>query len=294
MSLFVPRLRFGLVVLLAVSWLPAAVGGAPPLELRLSDEVKLTVRADRAELLDKVKGTEFLALEPQSPPTERTVEGGARVWEQEFLLTPLQPGKHSLTLPSLRYRIDDGEWRTPPLTVHVQTRIKVAEPSAARDITAIEELPRVETGGSWLLWVALGLGGVATGVLAIILGRRGTTRRPPLPPDQWALQELERLAAESPATALEIERYHTALSSVVRRYLEKRFQIPAQRQTTAEFLAAVSASSALTPAHQTLLGELLARCDLAKFARVRPSLAVCQALVSRAQEFVRETAPKPT
>jgi hypothetical protein len=183
------------------------------------------------------------------------------------------------------------DWK--PVTIEVHTRIKTTDPSAARDITAIEELPGVEPGGKWLLWVALGCGAVVLAAVAFFLGRRRAPRRPPVPPDQWALRELDRLADEAPATAVEVERYHTALSKVVRQYLEKRFQIPAERQTTVEFLAAVRASSALTEAQQTLLGGLLTQCDLAKFARVRPTVAACQALVTQARDFVLETAPPP-
>jgi hypothetical protein len=325
----VARLRFGLVSLLAAGWLSAAVATEPPapkrvqqhgkaslwvvappsvqasgegceLDIRLSDEVTVIVRVEgkaslKVELLDQVKGTEFLALAAQSPPAIRTVGGGAAMWEQEFLLTPLQPGKHPLTLPSLHYSGDDGKWKPvnwAEVTVCVYTRIKTAEPSAARDITAIEELPTIESGRGWLLWAALGLGTVVLAGLAFVVGRRRSVRRPPLPPDQWALRELEKLATQEPATAQEVEKYHTALSGVVRHYLEKRFQIPAERQTTAEFLAAVRKSSPLTEAQQALLGELLTRCDLAKFARVWSAVAECRGLVEQARNFVLETTPK--
>lgn len=315
-----PRSCVGLVLLLVAAWLCAAVaadtpaakegpkhkaasvsfaGPAPdPLNIRLSDEVTVTLRVEapaplRVELIDKVQGNDALLLELKSRPSVRGVNGGPAVWEQELQLTPLQPGKHALTLPSLRYRTADEKWHDvswEPVTVTVTTRVQKAEPSAARDITAIEELATPERGHGWLLWVAVGTGAVLLGSLAFLVGRRRAARRPPPSPEVLALRELDGLAAQAPASAAEVERYHTALSAVVRRYLEQRFQIPAERQTTAEFLAAVRQGSPLTEPQQTLLGGFLTRCDLAKFARVRPAPEECHALVAQARTFVLETA----
>ena len=67
---------------------------------------------------------------------------------------------------------------------------------------------------------------------------------------------------------------------------------PPPSGTTAEFLEAVRKSSELTAEGQAALGAMLARCDLAKFARVWPSAEECQALVTQARAFVEETAPK--
>ena len=96
---------------------------------------------------------------------------------------------------------------------------------------------------------------------ALVVGRRRAVKPAALPPHEWALRELTRLAERHPASGEEVEAYHTALSAVLRRYLEGRFQIPAERQTTAEFLEAVRKSSELTAEGQAALGEMLARPD---------------------------------
>src|SRR5262249_40206262 len=120
---------------------------------------------------------------------------------------------------------------------------------------------------SWLPWLLLGLGALAVAVAYWGLRRRLDSPSRPLPPDQWALQELARIETTALAVDGDAERYHVLLSNVVRRYLAERFQLRAPQQTTAEFLASVRQAPELSADQQTLLRDFLERCDLAKFAR---------------------------
>src|SRR5262249_41505341 len=143
-----------------------------------------------------------------------------------------------LTLAPLRVTTEGVEkevtWK--PVPVGVKTVVQKADPAEARDITPIEELPAPPAGRPRLLWAAaLGvLAGVALGAFALLRRRAG--RPVAVTPDRWALQELAWIAAQDLPAAGAVERYHTLLSNVVRRYLELRFQLRAPRQTTAEFL----------------------------------------------------------
>jgi hypothetical protein len=272
--------------------------GADPLTLPLADEATVTLRVEapaplEVEVLEKPKATPQWSLKAEGPPVLHEAKGDA-VWEQKYQLEPHKEGEHLVELPPLRYRTGAGEWRKAvwqPVKVRVTTEIKTAEPGAARDITSIEEVPPAEPARGWLLWAGLGLGAVLLGVTALVVGRRRAVKPAALPPHEWALRELARLAERRPASGEEVEAFHTALSAVLRRYLEGRFQFPAERQTTAEFVEAVRKSSELTAEGQAALGEMLARCDLAKFARVWPSAEECQALVTQARTFVEATAP---
>jgi hypothetical protein len=309
-----------LLPLLFAAWLCAAARATPPTppvqkqgdasvwittpsgdphSLPIADEATVTVRVESAaplhvEASQDKKATPLWSLEPKGPPRASEAKGAA-VWEQEYVLTPHKEGEHLIELPPLRYRTGEGEWRSvtwKPVKVRVTTEIAKVEPSSARDITAIEDVPAAEPARGWLLWAGLGLGVLLLGVMALVLGSRRAPKPPALPPHEWALRELARLAERCPAGGEEVEALLTALSGVLRRYLEGRFQIPAERQTTAEFLEAVRTNSALSSEQQTALGELLKRCDLAKFARVWPSAEECQALVIEARDFVEKTAPK--
>lgn len=271
---------------------------ARPITLRLSDEIPVRVRVQapaplEVELLGKPAAADSWALEGQGGPTVRELKGkGEVVWERAYLLVPHEPGKHAVELPPLRYRSGGGRWhevKWKPLPIEVSTQIRKAEPASAQDITGPEEVP---PGPSyhWLGWAGV-VAVLAAGAVAlfIVRGRRPTAVL--LSPEQWATRELDRLAAREPATAAEVEAFHTTLSAVLRRYLERRFHLPAERQTTPEFLQAARRSSELTPDQQALLGEVLVRCDLAKFARVYPPSAECRAAVAAVRRLVEESVP---
>jgi hypothetical protein len=162
--------------------------------------------------------------------------------------------------------------------------------SELRDITGLEKLPEPPPSVPWLAWVGL-VGGVLLVASAIWWWLRRRARPAPIvPPERWALTELDRLQGLDLFAAGEVERFHTLLSGVLRRYLEMRFQLPAAHQTTPEFLQSVPTSGRLSAAQQTLLQSFLHQCDLAKFARAGYSPEECQAAARMAREFVEQTA----
>ena len=63
--------------------------------------------------------------------------------------------------------------------------------------------------------------------------------------------------------------YYSELSDVMREYLEKRFQVKAQEQTTDEILGSL-ANKELPQESRTLLRQILTLADLVKFAKHKP------------------------
>jgi hypothetical protein len=92
-------------------------------------------------------------------------------------------------------------------------------------------------------------------------GAEAEATRPPLPPFEELLGELDRLAAEPSAVRL-----HTRLSLALRSYLGRSLDFPAAESTTSEIhrsLLSRRMPGALV--RQTV--ELLRACDMVKFAR---------------------------
>jgi len=119
--------------------------------------------------------------------------------------------------------------------------------------------------------------------------RRRQRPRVPLP-FEVALQRLEDIRAlMQPPTARE---FSTAVSDIVRSYIEQRFDVIATHRTTEEFLhdLLLESSDASLVRHRALLSEFLQQCDLVKFAGMSLTLQSMESLHQSARAFVLETA----
>jgi hypothetical protein len=156
-----------------------------------------------------------------------------------------------------------------------------------RDITGIEELPPAPPPAGWPYWLAGALAGTAG--LCLVGWRLGRTRprSAPLPPDQWALTELERVANAGLAESGQAERFHTLVSDVIRRFLELQYDLRAPRQTTPEFLRSLGQHSPLPAEQQARLAEFLRRCDIVKFAPIEATLVECGETLDLARTIVQ-------
>ena len=161
-----------------------------------------------------------------------------------------------------------------------------------RDIKPTIEIP--EPAG-WPLWATLTLIGLATAFA--LFGwwqwRRRNRANIQQDPMDIALGELEMTRGMiSEASA---EAYAMAVSDVLRRDIERRFQIAAVRQTTEEFLQQLTASrsesdTGISHAHRNALRDFLNECDLVKFARGQLDHAQRERLHDVARAFIQTIA----
>lgn len=278
------------VRLSSVMRLTITLEGTAPLKVGDGDEA--VVQSQVAAL--KAAGPWFNDAVPAEVQRTPLPEGRER-WQLIARLDPAKAGNLELHPASLEYTEGKSgekkkvEWQ--PITVRVTTVVASADRKELRDITGPEEIPVKPSWLRHLPWLGLAVAGL--GLLAGLVSLRRRRSRPAvtLQPHEWAAQELTRIEGLGlPATGA-VERFHTLLCDVVRGYLERRFQLPATHQTTAEFLATMRRSPQLTEAQRELLRDFLERCDMAKFARAAPTPEECRAVASMARSFVQQTAP---
>ncbi len=199
--------------------------------------------------------------------------GDPVVWTQTIALKQKNPGQ--VPLPAVKVSFRDGpdaawetvEWSDLLSQVRGQpTPIDVPEPPA--------------TPNRWRAWTA---GLLSVVVVLLVVGwmlRRPRKRAVPLAPEQRAARDLDAAAA---LMATDVIAAHERLADTVRGFLAERFGLPGPRQTTAEFLEAI-AREASSPGE---LREFLERCDLVKFAGVRPTPEENRRTLEMARQIIK-------
>jgi hypothetical protein len=140
------------------------------------------------------------------------------------------------------------------------------------------------------LWMIILAGCVAAAVLGVIgwWCVRWIRRRPPPPPPtprQVALRALEALRAQ--VREMAPYAFSIVVSDVLRTYVGAAYGLHAPRQTSPEFLAAISGYSKFSDADRTLLAGFLERCDLIKFAHVDADATDSEKLLESALAFAQ-------
>jgi hypothetical protein len=229
------------------------------------------------------------------PPTRRD---GKTVLTRWYRLVGWSPGEHLVKSPPVKYRTaGEDEQEAPPQEIRVSVESLLAkEPNAAdiRDIAPPEPIPV-----DWRPYGLLGGAILLAVAVAVILHRtlnrprRAQPGPPPAPPEEVAARALAQLRRRNLVAAGALKEYYSALSDIVRVYLEQRFRLRAPEMTTEEFLLATARDGRLERTHRQRLGEFLAESDLVKFARHLPTIADSERAWEAAARFVEETS-RPT
>ena len=143
----------------------------------------------------------------------------------------------------------------------------------------------------WLLLAA------AVGAAAVYMYRRRRARpvaevvKPKVPPRPFHLVALEALDELERSSLLErgqVKRWHVRVSEIVRTYVEGQLEVPALEMTTGEVVAGLR-GAALGGRVTGAFHAFLARCDLVKFAKLRPGTDESRELLGAARTLVRMT-----
>jgi hypothetical protein len=162
----------------------------------------------------------------------------------------------------------------------------------------IDDLQLLEPSGPLPVWLQVVMGALAAVLLAYLIWRRRRQLRLEVTPEAAAQQALEDALSELEKAHRQLSRensrpYAICVSGIVRRYIERRFNIHAPRRSTEEFLAEARHAPELAPAHQEKLGHFLKCCDFLKFARGTAEVDELEMLHQAAVIFVTETQFKP-
>ena len=142
-------------------------------------------------------------------------------------------------------------------------------------------------------WVALGVFGLASLVLALWLAVRYLARRVKehrMSPIERAWVELDRLLKKGLPGRGKYKDFYVELTMVVRRYVQRKYGIKAPHLTTEEFFAELQNSNTQALDNSTTLRRFLESADMVKFAGVEATPEMADEATDSARGYLKSDA----
>jgi len=222
-------------------------------------------------------------------------KGGARLLSRSYVITAFEPGVQ--VVPALTFRSGDKTFATEALPLEVKG-VAVDTTKAVYDIK--QPMVVSYTMIDWLQdnwhWLVIGLAILVLLVVSWIYRKKLMREKPVVvqkaepekPAHERALEQLKVLDGRNLWQQGEVKGYYIELTEIIRLYLERRYGIHAQEQTTDEILKSLEGKE-LPGASRTSLRELLVQADLVKFAKAVPVGAENVLSMQWAVRFVEDT-----
>jgi len=136
----------------------------------------------------------------------------------------------------------------------------------------------------WVIFCAALVALVLVGLIGWWVRRRWLRPKPQPSPRERTLDLLNRVSRE--IETLSPYQFSIRVSDILRRFVTDQYQLPVTRQTSVEFLAALTKASPFSEDEKSLLEDFLNRCDLIKFARYDATTEDSRLLLGEATRFV--------
>lgn len=227
------------------------------------------------------------------------LEGGEVRHTAVYEAVAWKVGEITVRSPSVAIRGPDGEVEEFERVETVLTVRSVLPEGAEeiRDIRGPKEMPLRWTHYVLAALPVMGLLGLIALGVWWLRNRRGAEESsgeapaPRLPPAEEALEALRALQSEDLPEQGRIKEHYVRLSWILRNYVDRRWHLPALEETTGMLRHTMVGSGRIEGATVERISEVLARADLAKFAKHRPRASTAMADIVQVREIVCATRP---
>lgn len=233
----------------------------------------------------------------ESYPEDSIANGVSKKW----LLTKYEPGAYSVNGFSVLVQRENSKVDTltsfEAIEIVVNT-VPVDTSMAFKPIKGPKSIPYpIKEVIAKYLPYALGILALIIAIILFVWYRKKkqnavTKVKTPLDAHGEALEKLKQIEKQKLWQNEQTKEYYLAISETVRTYLEDRFKVNALESTTDEILETIPNVQAVKSLNNKLK-DLLQQCDLAKYAKFKPSAEENNRLMKSAQDFVLHTKPKP-
>ncbi len=225
----------------------------------------------------------------KSLPVQAQLKHNALVQTASWTLEPFLSGIYIVPEMTIRARSDDKEFSVTVPEIQVNVTSLLDDGPEVADIA-----PMLLPEPDYLYWYLAG--GVILSAAALFAFYRFKLRKepeppppPPVAPHVIAVRALDDLLARNLPEQGKIKDFYLALSTILRRYIENRFQLRAVEQTTEEFFLNLNSSSLFNFEQKQLLKKFLDNCDLVKFAKHQPAKEEIDKAITFCREFINNS-----
>lgn len=236
-------------------------------------------------------------------PTDTLEHNGRRLHlRKRYTLTAFDEGIYNLGRPSVLYadkNIVDTLYGVKDSMRLVVNSVAIDTTMMVRAIKPVKNMPFRFGEISGYLGIGLGvllLIGLAIYLLSRYLAKRGKKitdlfkPEPPIPAHIVAITALEALQNQKLWQNNKHKEYYSALSDILRTYIDGRFGVGAMEMTSDEIIEAVKTLDLPTKSAMDLV-YVLRNADLVKFAKASFDAAENESAYSKVYYFVEETKP---
>jgi hypothetical protein len=228
--------------------------------------------------------------------TDTTWSGNDQIeLKKRYLLTCFDSGLYEI--PPLPFRLSFDNWIDTVFSNSMYLLVyTVPLDSTIRDIKQPIDVPVSLAEVLPYILIGAGILALAYGIIYILRKRKRKEpvfafTKPRDPPHVIALRELDELRKAKLWQKNEYKVYYTRLTEIIRRYIERRFGIPAMEQTTFDILRSWKEEGYEDQELIDILKQLLNLADLVKFAKEKPLPTDNEINMDNAYVFVRKTRP---
>ena len=275
---------------------PSVQAQVDPATAKLGDLITLSIRVTHPQALAVddpafAKSLGNFEIYASTRLASETI-GGKAVERFQASLQNFTTGQQVLPGIAVPYRDPMGKvhsLKTPELSVMIEEI-----PAGPKDKGDIRGPKGVIGPTAWSPWWCVFAVSLLSAVCVLLWRKRklallGPPPPPPVPADAAALEKLQRLAQTDWLSTGKTKEYYSAISDILREYLEKGFNTAALERTTNELMRDLRKRTDLASERQVELRELLDTCDLVKFAKFRPDVDEGTAAHAAAVRFVEMT-----
>jgi hypothetical protein len=295
---------------------PATANLTNTVTVKLSLEVPAGYHVDEKALEEHLVNYGEVPLQSFKLISQQSKRNGDKL-EFSYVLEPLLTGVHYLTFRDITLIADDSsKSNSLVLTQPVQVTIKEPDDTVPLPVAAVlplenkpileinaenqKEIARqaieqpeinrhtfVERSFPWhymIVYPLLLAIIVAAGWGARLLWKVVNKPKPPPTPLEVATTELSTLSAVPNEN---FENFYVSLTKVLRQYIEKQYQVPANEMTTEEFMAEISTKAPFDAETRQTLVNFLSYADRVKFAKEPSSVEASAQALDYARQFIQ-------